>query len=163
MEIKGMSAVNYSQTTTLADAVLVIDDNAALRSALADFLGTFLDLPVYTATNGLEGLQVYRQQQQSIALVLLDLEMPVMNGVQTYLALQQIAPQVKVVISSALSSGEAGRHFSKGQMPTFLAKPYDLDNLLNVVQAELRSEGWANSHSNGPVSVTGSSVIGEIK
>ncbi|MBK8986630.1 MAG: hypothetical protein IPM39_11205 [Chloroflexi bacterium] len=48
--------------------------------SLTDVFTYHLDVPVYTAVNGYEGLQIYRQQWQSVALVLLDMNMPVMNG-----------------------------------------------------------------------------------
>lgn len=133
-----MSTVNYSQTMAGADAILVIDDNTAMREALTDILRFFLGIPVYTAANGHEGLQIY-QQQQNIALVLLDMNMPVMNGEQTYEKLQQITPQVKVIVSSSLSQAEASHRFGSQKMPTFLRKPYDTESLLAVVQTELTS------------------------
>ena len=72
-----------------------------------------------------------------IAPVILDLNMPGMNSEQTYENLRQIAPQVKVIISSSLSLTEARSCFGERELPTFLQKPYDVDTLLNVVQAEL--------------------------
>ncbi len=133
-----MSAVNYSQTRTVADdAILIIDDNTAIREALTDILGFFLGMPVFTAANGHEGLQIY--QQQNIALVFLDMNMPVMNGEETYEKLRQITPQVKVIVSSSLSEAEASHRFGERKLPTFLQKPYDTDRLLAVVQTELSS------------------------
>ncbi|MCL4264069.1 MAG: response regulator [Anaerolineae bacterium] len=136
-----MNTVNYSQTMA-ADAILVIDDNTAMREALTDILSLLLGIPVYTAANGHEGLQIY--QQQNIALVLLDMNMPVMNGEQTYEKLQQIAPQVKVIVSSSLSRAEASHRFGERKLPTFLRKPYDTERLLAVVQTELLSVPAAN-------------------
>lgn len=116
-----MSAVNYSQTRTVADdAILIIDDNTAIREALTDILGFFLGMPVFTAANGHEGLQIY--QQQNIALVFLDMNMPVMNGEETYEKLRQITPQVKVIVSSSLSEAEASHRFGERKLPTFFAE-----------------------------------------
>jgi DNA-binding NarL/FixJ family response regulator len=74
-----------------------------------------------------------------IAQVILDLNIPGMNGEQTYENLRQIAPQVKVIISSSLSLTEARSRFGERELPTFLQKPYDVDTLLNVIQAEFAS------------------------
>jgi DNA-binding NtrC family response regulator len=63
--------------------------------------------------------------------------MPEMNGQQTYERLQQIAPQVKVIISSSLSLVEARLFLGERELTTFLQKPYDVDTLLNVLQAGL--------------------------
>ncbi len=118
-------------------AILVIDDNFVIREALTDILSLLLKMIVVTAIDGYEGLQII--QQQSITLVILDLNMPGMNGEQVYENLQQIAPQVKVIISSSLSLTEAKSRFGERKLPAFLQKPYDIDTLLNVVQAELAS------------------------
>lgn len=102
-------------------AILIIDDNFAIREALTDVLSLFL-------------------------------KMPGMNGQQTYENLLQIAPQVKVIISSSVSLIEARSRFGKRKFPIYLQKPYDLDALLNVVQAEL-APAQINSVSNKFVSL----------
>jgi DNA-binding NtrC family response regulator len=127
-----IKAASHSQTPLVAGAILVIDDDMAIREALTDILSLLPEIPVYTAANGHEGLQIFQQQRQSITLILLDL-----NGEQTYEKLQQIAPQVKVIVSSSLSQGEAMLRFGEREMPTFLQKPYNIDTLFNVVQTEL--------------------------
>ena len=132
-----IKAAAHAQTALAAGAILVIDDDTAIREALTDILSLLPEMPVYTAANGHEGLQVFQQQRQSITLILLDLNMPVMNGEQTYEKLQQIAPQVKVIVSSSLSPAEARLRFGEREMPTFLQKPYNIDTLFNVVQTEL--------------------------
>ena len=126
---------NKKLSSVSAPAILIIDDDFIIREALTDILSLFLKMNIITAINGKQGLQII--QQQSVALVILDLNMPGMNGEQTYEKLQKIAPQIKVIISSSLSLTEARSRFGERQLPTFLQKPYDIDTLLNVVQAEL--------------------------
>jgi len=116
-------------------SILIIDDNFALREALHTVLRLLPGMTVYTAANGHEGLQIV--QQQHIDLVVLDLNMPEMNGEQTYLNLQQIAPEVRVIISSSLSQHEAQLRFRERELPAYLRKPYEIDALLSVVQAEM--------------------------
>ncbi|MCZ7667496.1 MAG: response regulator transcription factor [Chloroflexi bacterium] len=98
-------------------AILVIDDNFAVREALLTILCLLPGMTVFTAANGQEGLQIVQQQQ--IDLVVLDLNMPVMNGEQTYMNLQQIAPEVKVIVSSSLSQHEAQLRFGERKLPPF--------------------------------------------
>lgn len=134
-----MSTVKDSQTITAAGAILVIDDNRDIRLALVGILSFFLGIPVYSAANGHEGVQVFQQQRQNIGLILLDMNMPVMNGEQTYEKFQQIAPQVKVIISSSLSQAEVNQRLGNQEPPAFLQKPYDPYDLITLVQAELAS------------------------
>ena len=125
---------DHPKSTLVAGAILVIDDDAAIREALTDILGLLTEAAVYTAANGYEGLKILKQRQR-IALILLDMNMPVMNGEETYEEVQQIAPGIPVIISSSLSPAEARFRFGKHKLPTFLQKPYDISTLLDVVHA----------------------------
>lgn len=85
-------------------AVLIIDDDTAVREALSDILSIFLEVIIFTVGNGREGLQIYQEQRHQITSIILDIEMPV-NGLQTYEQLLQFIPQVNVIVSSSLSRG----------------------------------------------------------
>lgn len=129
-----MNQATYAQSPPPRKAILVIDDNFDMRRALTGIFSFILGIHVYTAADGHEGLQIYQQQQQYIGLILLDMNMPVMNGEQTYAKLQEIAPAVKVIISSSLSKSEIGQRLGGLTMPILLAKPYDTEDLITTVQ-----------------------------
>jgi DNA-binding NtrC family response regulator len=127
-----------SQTVGAESAILVIDDDFDIREALTDIFGFLLpEMSVRTAANGHEGVQLFQKDWQSISLIMLDMNMPVMNGEQTYEKLQQIAPDVRVIVSSSLSEAEARLRFKEQALPTFLRKPYSTDTLLHVVKTAL--------------------------
>lgn len=121
-------------------AVLIIDDDSAVREVLSDILSVFLKVIIFTAANGHEGLQIFQEQQHHIILIILDIEMPVMNGPQTYSQLQLIAPHIHVVVSSGLSLEDANARFREEKRPIFLQKPYDIKALLSVLQPLLELE-----------------------
>jgi two-component system, cell cycle sensor histidine kinase and response regulator CckA len=130
-----MNAQNsFRAAATLEGAILVIDDELAIRDVLTDIFGFLTKATVYTAANGHDGLRIL-QQWQSIGLVFLDMNMPLMTGEETYERLRQIAPEVKVIVSSSLSQAEAKLRFGEQELPTFLQKPYDINALLDVVQS----------------------------
>lgn len=135
-----IKVADHPQTALVAGDILVIDDDATIREALTDILGLLTDAAVYTAANGHEGLQLLKQRL-SIALVLLDMNMPVMNGEETYERLQQIAPEVKVIVSSSLSPTEARSRLGERELPAYLQKPYNVTTLLDVVQSVAISSG----------------------
>lgn len=142
-EIEEMSTADasvYSPTTLVPGAILVIDDNAAIREALAEILALVTEVAVYAAANGHEGLQLL-QERQDVALVLLDMNMPVMNGEETYQNLQQFAPDVKVIVSTSLSPAEVQSRLGEQELPAYLQKPYDVTTLLDVVQSVATSSG----------------------
>lgn len=115
-------------------AILVIDDELAIRNVLTDIFAFISEATVYTAANGHDGLRILAQWQ-GIGLVFLDMNMPLMSGEETYERLRQIAPQVKVIISSSLSQAEARLRFGERELPTYLQKPYDINALLDVMQS----------------------------
>ena len=119
--------------------VLVIDDEAPVREAVADIL-EMMGIEVLPAADGREGVAVYARQSAEISLVLLDMQMPHLNGPDTYVALRQINPEVRVVISSGYGEAEASRLFAVDGSLTFLQKPYDVDQLMQLVSAELGHE-----------------------
>ena len=85
--------------------ILVVDDEAGIRTLLE------LALPsqgfgVRLAGSGPEAVAVYREHGGDIDLVLMDVRMPGMDGVQTLKALQKINPQVRC----CLMSGETGAY-----------------------------------------------------
>jgi CheY-like chemotaxis protein len=119
-------------------AILVIDDNIIIREGLTEILDSSA-ATTFIAANGQEGLEILRLQRQNIALVLLDMKMPVMNGEQTYEKLQEIAPDVKVIVLTGLSKAEVQYRIGSLETPPYLQKPFEVDMLLHMVQTELAS------------------------
>ena len=93
----------YPQAVSIAGAVLVIDDDAAMREALTDLMSMLTEAAVYSAASGREGLQIVHERQD-VALILLDMNMPVMSGAETYERVQQIAPETSVTTGAAAGS-----------------------------------------------------------
>ena len=123
----------YPIRSVLEGAILVIDDDPDICDALVDILGTITESPVYSAANGHAGLQILRQKWLNIALIFLDMNMPVMNGEETYAQLQEVAPEVKVVISSSLSRAEAQFRLGQNEPSAFLQKPYGISALTQTM------------------------------
>lgn len=118
------------------DLVLVIDDEEPVREAVTDVLA-LADVETISAANGPLGIDLYRQRQTEISLVLLDLKMPVMSGEETLRGLKAINPDVKVVLSSGYNETEVTRQFAGLGVTGFLQKPYDIQGLLETVRKAL--------------------------
>lgn len=80
--------------------VLLVDDEESLLFALGENL-RILGFAVLTASNGLEALEVARDNVARIDLVLLDIAMPVMDGIRAFPLLRQVLPEAKIVIHTA--------------------------------------------------------------
>src|SRR5262245_17446038 len=116
--------------------VLAVDDESTILALARDVL-ELNGHEVLTARNGEEALRIYRERHARIDLVLLDLTMPVMGGLECFRKMRVINPLVRVVISSGFSSeSSAAEVLSEGAMD-YLPKPYDIQALAKVVAAAL--------------------------
>lgn len=115
--------------------VLVVDDSCIIRSAISSFLHLqWPDLQVLEAFNGEEGLALAQQRKPD--LILLDAEMPVMNGYQMAQALRQ-APDTKTIPLIAISASSQNNPIVARLLAlcnAYLPKPFAVDELIQVVQ-----------------------------
>ncbi len=117
--------------------VLIIDDDAPVREAVADILA-LVGWQAIQAESAEAGIALYRENWTDTALVLLDLSMPGMGGVEVSSALHQINPDVSLVLCSGYGHLEAMRRFAHMPVQAFLQKPFTADRLLEVVQRYAR-------------------------
>ena len=96
--------------------ILVVDDEAHLCEVAKDIL-TNLGYTVYLAHNGQEGVEFYRTRQASIDLVLLDINMPVMSGIEAFELLRAVNPNLRIIIVSGYGKGiiDTPRFCQRGQ------------------------------------------------
>ena len=136
-------------------AVLVVDDEKSLR----EFVHRNLEIrgyQVFTAANGLEALAHFHAE--NISLVVLDLMMPNMDGLETIRRIRQIS-LVPVVILSALGQEEDKINALNLGADDYLTKPFGVGELLARVQAVLRRAQWK---SQTPTEEINRLVYGEI-
>jgi putative nucleotidyltransferase with HDIG domain len=115
--------------------VLIVDDEEPMRSALQRFLKG-LELPTFTAASGAEALEVLRAN--SVALMLADIRMPGMSGIDLVPQALALDPDLAVVMLSAVNDATtAALCMQRGAMD-YLTKPLDLDDLARAVQGALR-------------------------
>ena len=84
---------------------------------------------------------MFQRNAGQITLVILDLSMPVMNGVECLRRLKNIKPDVPVFLSSGFSEAEAARRFQSVGAASFLQKPYTARHLAELVKTALSNVG----------------------
>jgi two-component system, cell cycle sensor histidine kinase and response regulator CckA len=116
--------------------ILVIDDEPLVRSIAKSTLEHF-GYSVFEAEDGARGVELFRQLQDDIALVLLDLTMPEMSGEEAFALLRQAQPDLPVILSSGYNESEATRRFAGKGVNGFLKKPYTAETLAERVKSVL--------------------------
>jgi DNA-binding response OmpR family regulator len=112
--------------------ILLIDDDTQFRKLVTVML-TSAGYDVQEASNGIAGLASYRQQRADV--VLTDILMPEMEGLETIRELRKIDPQVKIIAMSVEGEGRFGHLTIALRMGArrILHKPFSSDELLTTV------------------------------
>ena len=109
-----------------------MDDEPILRETVTEML-ELGGYAVITAKDGLEAVDRYRENSQEIALVILDLTMPRMDGKAALQAIRTLNPEAKVVISSGYNEKDTIQQFQGVDLAGFLPKPYRMTQLAGLV------------------------------
>src|SRR5271169_6588565 len=123
-------------TPGLAGAVLIIDDEAAIRESLQ----TLLEMEGYeieSAATGEDGLACVGER--SFDLILLDLALPDRNGIDLLAELRAVNPEISVIMITAYGTVENAVKAMQAGAVNFVQKPWDNEKLLADVRATI---GW---------------------
>ena len=119
-----------------AARILVIDDNAGVANLLAASLGED-GHTVSSALTGDEGLELVTRFQPD--LVLLDVLLPGMNGIDVLKRIRAIDPRAKVImLTGNIDPSDVQKAFELGAL-AYIDKPFDFAHLKRVVAAALRA------------------------
>jgi PAS domain S-box-containing protein len=118
--------------------VLVIDDEETVRTVTRRVLER-AGYRVLTAPDGVDGLELFRERQGEIDVVLLDVTMPRMGGEETFRQLRLLRPDVRVVLASGYSEQEATSQFAGKGLAGFIEKPFRAVDLLAKLQLALQT------------------------
>ena len=110
--------------------VLVVDDEKNIRLTLRESLKA-IDMDVDTAVNGEEALE--RARQKSYDLVLLDLKMPGMDGIEVLRRLREFSTTTAVIVLTAHGTVESAVDAMKLGAVDFLQKPFAPQEIRDVV------------------------------
>lgn len=114
--------------------ILVVDDEEMIRTIACELLRG-AGYEATPAENGRAALELYSRQPDQFDVVLLDMRMPGMDGIETFRALRQADDAVRVVIASGLGNGGADEGLPQDGSVHFIQKPYRLADLTQVLEA----------------------------
>ncbi|WP_124980862.1 sigma-54-dependent transcriptional regulator [Nonlabens xiamenensis] len=116
--------------------LLIIEDESAIRRVLVKILAEEnKDYKVTEAVDGLEGIELVRDND--FDLVLCDIKMPKMDGVEVLQAMKKIKPEIPVVMISGHGDLDTAVNTMRLGAFDYISKPPDLNRLLNTVRNAL--------------------------
>lgn len=118
--------------------ILVIDDDEVLLRLLSINLGE-AGYSVLTTADGPRGITLYKEQMPS--LVLLDLGLPTMSGVEVLREIRALDSKAKVIVVTGYGSVESAVTAIRHGAWDYVQKPFDMDVLLRKMETALSSVG----------------------
>jgi DNA-binding NarL/FixJ family response regulator len=113
--------------------IAIVDDNSFLIHAVKEKLSFFDDVDVkHTSLNGGE-LLTRLQENHNIDVVLMDIEMPVLNGIETTQVVKQKYPQIKIIMLTAFDNDEHIFNAIKAGADGYLLKEINPEDLYNGI------------------------------
>lgn len=123
--------------------ILVVDDDQAVHRLLEDLLRFWGCEAVAVADNGMEGVEKYETFRPHV--VLMDMDMPLMNGYETSRAIKELDPRAGIVILTGMPQSRlAVRTLEQGLARVVIPKPFRFDQLEMAIQEALRNRGEAD-------------------
>ena len=117
--------------------VLIIDDDEEVRNTIQRVLvrhGYVTEL----AENGEFGIQMFEQFKDELQLVLVDLTMPGIGGLEVFRQMRTINADVPAILMSGYNEQDATQHLVGKRLAGFLPKPFMIDELMSKVEEALK-------------------------
>lgn len=138
--------------------ILIADDEPQLVQNLALLFKK--DFNLFTALNGQDAYTVF-SSNPSLSLILLDLDMPVMDGIEALEKIRNVSNDVKVIIMTGSSSHNYAKKCASLNVQGYLEKPFDVELLrsqimkqLGMVDFKVLRSLWADNYENRLASIS---------
>ena len=143
--------------------ILIVDDDDQLRKSFHKLL-TEEGYAVKSAASGESALAVLKEELPD--LVVLDLRLPGINGIEAFRVIHQIEPKLPVIIMTAFGTTETAIEATKLGAFDYILKPFEIPDMLSIIQQALEAGRFMRSPvtMNGvPTADTREAIIGRSK
>jgi len=134
----GISADSDEVVDGKGETILLVDDNEVVLEVGKELLEG-LNYRVLTAIDGLEAIKVYSEHRDQIDLLLLDVVMPRLGGMEALKEIRRISPDVKAIFATGYNKVSAMGESDEFQAEKVLAKPLAISELSQVLRDKLES------------------------
>ncbi|HEX7809626.1 MAG TPA: response regulator transcription factor [Thermoanaerobaculia bacterium] len=129
------------QTSTEVATVLVVDDHSLVRTGVANIISHEPDLQVIAeAANGLEAVEAYEKYHPDVTL--LDLRMPVMEGVEAVRQIRERDPLAKVIVLTTYDTDDDISRALKAGAKAYVLKDITADGLIQCIHDVLAGKTY---------------------
>ncbi len=112
--------------------VLLVDDEDMVRAVGKDILKA-LSMEVFTAKDGREALQIFKEAPDKFDYIILDLTMPYLDGEETFREMSRIKKDICVILASGYSEHDLITRFAGKGFCGFIQKPYRVQRLKEIL------------------------------
>ncbi len=116
--------------------VLIIDDDEMMLKGLSNYLSD-AGFKTITTADGPQGIMLYNSEEPDI--VVLDLGLPSLNGIEVLRQMRKHNPDAKVIIASGYESSTTTKEALANGAFAFIGKPFDVDKLIELINSALSS------------------------
>lgn len=116
--------------------ILVVDDQFGIRILLNEIFQKE-GYQTFTAANGVQALEIVKNEDPQ--LVVLDMKIPGMDGLEILKRIKVKKPEIKVIIMTAYGELDMIQEAIENGAITHFSKPFDIDDILNAVRTEFPS------------------------
>ena len=124
------------------NSILIIDDDDQLRNSFKKLLSEE-GYKVDGAASGEAGLNIVKKEVPDI--VILDMRLPGMNGLETFRAIRKIEPKLPVIIMTAFGTTETAIEATKLGAFDYILKPFDIPDMLSLVKQAISASRFMRS------------------
>jgi signal transduction histidine kinase len=125
------------EATVNRRTLLLVDDDEDLQETLGEFLTVNLGYRILQARDGLEAVDLYRQEQDRIGLILMDATMPRMTGPDAFRIIRELDPSAKAILCSGFSEAAGTKVALAFGFTEFLKKPFSLRTFQATIERQL--------------------------
>ena len=128
-----ITPVKFDVSPKGTETILVVEDEEMLLELVKSFLETN-GYRVLTAKDGAEAVEMYKRHKDAIALVLSDMGLPKIAGLEAFQLMKAINPEIKIIFASGYLDPELKSVLLQSGAKDFIGKPYTPDEVVKKVR-----------------------------
>jgi len=119
--------------------ILYIEDEDELRQVVFETLNSLFE-HVYTAKNGEDGLKIFQENIKNIDLIITDITMPNMNGIEMSQKIKNISPDLPIIITTAFNDNDFLHQAITIGIDAYILKPLHIKKLVKTILKVLKTK-----------------------